>query len=355
MNSPSDNVLAAEAACTVRPATAADRLAWQAFLQRSAAAVVGHRWEWEEIYAVYGLPVERWIALRDERLVGVVSLVCQRSMIFGRQLVSLPWLDAAGVLATDAAAEQALLEAVVRLAGSQYLDTVQLRQLQPLHCWQQPRTDKVLMELDLPATAEALWESFSPKVRNQVRKAEKSGLQYTRAEPVSLEELFKVYSRNMRDLGSPSHSFRLLRRVCDVFRDDAQVHLVRLDGRTIGAGLTLANGGALEIPWASSLRGYNSYCVNHLLYWNILRQACQAGFRTFRFGRSTTGSGTYQFKKQWGAQPVTLYWYTRDRAGKAVDGQQRPEEGFSLARRVWQRLPLPLARFLGPRVIARVA
>ncbi len=133
------------------------------------------------------------------------------------------------------------------------------------------------------------------------------------------------------------------------------MHLVRLDGRTIGAGLTLANGGALEIPWASSLRGYNSYCVNHLLYWNILRQACQAGFRTFRFGRSTTGSGTYQFKKQWGAQPVTLYWYTRDRAGKAVDGQQRPEEGFSLARRVWQRLPLPLARFLGPRVIARVA
>ena len=350
-----DNVLAAQAECTVRRATATDRIAWQEYLDRFAGPALGNRWEWEEVYDVYGLQVERLIALRVDQVVGVVSLVCQRSMVFGRQLVSLPWLDAAGVLAADEAAEQALLDAVVQLANKQGVDTVQLRQLQPLQSWQQPRTDKVLMQLDLPASSQELWKSFAPKVRNQVRKAEKSGLRYTAADSQSLAEFFDVYSRNMRDLGSPSHSRHLLQRVCQVFGDDASLHLVRLDGKTIGAGLTLANGTALEIPWASSLRGYNRYCVNHLLYWNILRGACQVGFRMFRFGRSTTGSGTYQFKKQWGAAPTTLYWYTRDGTGKPVESRHRPEEGFSLARRVWQRLPVPLTRWLGPQVIAKVA
>jgi hypothetical protein len=45
------------------------------------------------------------------------------------------------------------------------------------------------------------------------------------------------------------------------------------------------------------------------MYWHMLEQACLAGAKVFRFGRSTPDSGTYHFKKQWGAEPVKLYWY----------------------------------------------
>ena len=64
----------------------------------------------------------------------------------------------------------------------------------------------------------------------------------------------------------------------------------------------------VEVPWASSIRDYNSLCPNHLLYWHILDAAVADGCAVLDFGRSTPNEGTFKFKEQWGAQPVPLHW-----------------------------------------------
>ncbi|MEZ5583585.1 MAG: GNAT family N-acetyltransferase [Candidatus Competibacteraceae bacterium] len=74
----------------------------------------------------------------------------------------------------------------------------------------------------------------------------------------------------------------------------------------------------MEIPWASSLRKYNSLSPNMLLYWSVLEFACKKGYRIFDFGRSTPGEGTYRFKEQWGAKPVQLYWHYWLRGGRPL-------------------------------------
>lgn len=314
-----------------------------------------HRPQWERVFGVYGLPYQRATVQRGGRIVGALPLVCQKSPVFGRQLVSLPWFDAAGIAAEDAAARRELIERALETAEVFGAKVVQLRQSERLDLSPHERTDKVVQRLRLEADSETLWNRFKASVRNQVRKAEKSGLAADRGGGRLLDEFFTVYSRNMRDLGSPSHSRRFFEAVLQAFPDESRIYVVRHGEKAVGGGLTLADGATLEIPWASSLREYNGHCVNHAMYWRILEDACREGFEWFSFGRSTAGSGAYRYKKQWGTEEVTLHWYflcrrEEDAAAAAVP----PQEKFRTASRLWQKLPLWLSRPLGPKLIARL-
>ena len=235
------------------------------------------------------------------------------------------------------------------------IDTLQLRQKDPDEISSHVRTDKVLMRLELESAPETLWNRFSAKVRNQVRKAKKLGLTVEAGHRELVPDFFRVYSQNMRDLGSPSHHRKFFEQVLDVFEAETRIYCVRLGNETVGAGLAMANGECLEIPWASSLRRYNQHCVNHLMYWHILEEACRDGFRSFHFGRSSRDSGTYKFKKQWGAEPVPLYWYYFTKNNAQPSLEQPPQETFGWEIRLWQRLPVWLTRQLGPRIISKVS
>lgn len=338
----------------ITPASAADDSAWNAFVARHPQGSIFHRPEWDQVFRVYGLRSRRLVARRGEKLVGVVALVHQRLLGWDNRMVSLPWFDAAGVLAEDDPARSALIEGALAWAAQQGTAKLHLRQMEPLPTGPPPRLEKALLRLKLEPSAEALWKRVSAKVRNQVRKAQKSGLTATSGGAELLPAFHEVYATNMRDLGSPPHSPAYFQAVLAAFPAEARLHVVRLGEQVIGGGLTLASGSKCEIPWASSLRAYNSYCVNHLLYWHILEQACQAGYAWFHFGRSTKGSGTYHFKEQWGAEPWQLYWYDWGRA-EPVTQRQADNERLALASRLWRRLPLGISRRLGPWLIARLS
>jgi hypothetical protein len=86
------------------------------------------------------------------------------------------------------------------------------------------------------------------------------------------------------------------------------VFVVRHGGRPVAASLVHWHRDTIEVPWASALREFNPLCANVLLYWQMLRFAIERGARTFDFGRSTPGEGTFHFKRQWGAEPRELVW-----------------------------------------------
>jgi len=328
--------------------------AWQAYLDRTGGGQLYHRLAWDRVWKVYDLPATRLAAWRGDQIVGVLPLVWQRSLWFPNQLVSLPWVDAAGILADDAETRAALWLAALETAGRCGASQLELRCEEPVDDWPEPRMDKVLMRLRLMPDPADLWNSFSPKVRNQVRKAQKSALEATSGGRELLGEFFAVYTENMRDLGSPSHSLKFFQAVLEAFPGLAHVHVVRLDDRAIGAGLTIQNDDRVEIPWASSLKRFNSLCVNHLLYWHLLEQACRGGFQWFHFGRSTIDTGPYRFKKQWGSETKPLYWYKFDlRTGRAQDCLT-PGERYQWAVRIWKRLPVALTRRIGPSLIAKI-
>ena len=327
---------------------------WNKYVSRQVEATGYHEWAWRDVFdRAFGCPAIYFAARREGQIVGVLPTVLLNSWLFGRALISLPFLNYGGVLADDEDAARALLEAALALARERRCRHVELRhfnrQFADLPC----KHHKVTMQLPL-RPSQVLWDGLDRKARNQVRKAQKSGLAYREGGPELLEDFYAVFARNMRDLGTPVYSSRFFAEVFRAFPDRGRIHIVSHATTPVAAGLTFETRGTVEIPWASSVRDFNALCPNHLLYWSMLEGAAGRGCATFDFGRSTPHEGTYKFKEQWGAQPVPLCWEYGLLAGGEVPNSSPSNPKFRVAIAVWKKLPLSLANRIGPMIVRAI-
>jgi serine/alanine adding enzyme len=104
---------------------------------------------------------------------GILPLVQVKSLLFGRFLVSLPYVNTGGVWAESEEAARELITHACRLADSLNVRYLELRHEKAVEHPQLNacRTDKVHMRLPLPATVAALDASFKAKLRSQVKKS----------------------------------------------------------------------------------------------------------------------------------------------------------------------------------------
>jgi len=325
-----------------------DRAEWDAFVLRAQASGY-HAWAWRDVFRrAFGHAPLYFIARAGGQTVGVLPTVFIRGLVFGRTLTSLPFVNYGGVVAESPDAACALLEAALTVARERRCRHLELRHTHRLFPQLHDRQHKVAMRLRL---APGLWERLDRKVRNQVRKAEKSGLSATSGGRELVDEFYTVFARNMRDLGTPVYARRFFEEILGTFSSRTRLHVVRLDRAPVAAALTYRTGGTIEVPWASSIRTYNSLCPNQLLYWTMIQYALDEGSDSFDFGRSTPGGGTYRFKAQWGAEPHQLHWEYWTAPGREVPDTSPANPRYRLAIALWKKLPLPISRAIGPLIV----
>jgi len=286
------------------------------------------------------------------RTVGVLPLALIRSPLFGRFLVSLPFVNSAGITAESDEAAKRLVDAAVTLADQHDVRYLELRSECELRhrALTQKNDTKVMMRLPLPPAADQLWNGFKSKLRSQIKAGEKHPFEIRWGHEELLKDYYAVFSRNMRDLGTPVFPRGLFAAILDQFQDNAELCVVQLSGKPVASALLTHGLGITEVPSASTLREFNPTNVNMVMYWHLLQRAIQRRQQIFDFGRSTVDSNTYRFKKQWGAQPCPSVWQYYVRRGTI--GDMRPTNArFSLAIRAWQRLPVWLTRLIGPALV----
>lgn len=291
-------------------------------------------------------------ASAEDRCIGILPLALLRSRLFGRFLVSLPYINTAGVMATESSIEVQLLDQAIELANKTDVRYLELRHEMPIAhpALNHELTSKVHMRLALPDSTEALWKSLKPKVRNQIRKGEQHDLRIAWGGEERLDDFYRVFSHNMRDLGTPVFGRRLFLSLLRNFPGAAELCTVHLGGKPIAAALLTHGSRVTDVQSASTLRQYNATNANMLMYWHLLCRTIERGNRIFDFGRSSEGSGTYRFKKQWGAQPEPAVWQYYVRKGSVET--MRPENARNQRLiRVWKRLPVPLTRLIGPMIV----
>lgn len=330
-----------------------DRARWNGYVERHPHASVYHRWEWGELFRdVYGTRWRPLVAVRGARVCGVLPLVRLSSIPFGTQLVSLPYFGHGGALADDDETYRALFAAAREVLRAEGAARVELRHAHPVPAdGLAARDDKVLMQLALPGDPEALLKALGPKTRADIRRPEKEGMTAHVGGEELMDEYHAAYSSVMRDLGSPGHGARLFREALRRMPDRCWVAVVRYQGRPVGGGFLTGMGDTLEIPCAGSLHAFTRLRGNMLLYWTILSEAIRRGYKTFSFGRSSVDSGTYAFKKNWGAAPVPLAYHYLLREGEGLPELKPDNPKFARAIAAWQRLPVPVATLVGPRVV----
>jgi FemAB-related protein (PEP-CTERM system-associated) len=327
--------------------------AWESFMHRQLPIALSYHPRWLGALS-RGLSQTPYCleACAGSTTLGLLPVMFVRSMLFGRFLTGLPYLNYGGVMGEDPVVARRLIDRAVALADE--LD-VRFLELRHERACEHPRLvtragSKVHMRVNLPATPGQLWDQLSAKVRNQVRKGTKSELTVVHGGDERLGEFYDVFSQNMRDLGTPVFGRRLFLEIMRQFPDRAEFCIVRAGTVPVAAALLLHGWGVTEVPSASSLRQYNHTSANMLLYWKLLERAIERGQSVFDFGRSSPESNTYRFKKQWGATPFPAEWQHYVRKGAATD--MRPDNPrYERLIRIWQRLPVPITRWIGPIIV----
>jgi len=353
----------------------------------------------EDISTAYQLSANSY-ELDSNRVVGILPLVHLKHFLFGNSLISIPFFDIGGILANDEETENALLSEAIKLGKELKANNIELRHIQPLS-WlgnsskliddsSQPnlnfsfrqrrskvsqfhletekikksnkscqscqkkyivtKSHKVRMLLDVPESSETLMKSFKAKLRSQIKKPIKEGLKSKVGGLELLGDFYKVFSINMRDLGSPLHSKKLIKHVLEEFSEKASIVLVYKDSEPLACSIIVGFNDTLENPWASALRQYNRLSPNMLLYWTMLEYACDNGYKFFDFGRSTPDEGTYKFKEQWGAKPEPFHWHYISLNGQPINEDTSKKSKFDKAIQYWQKLPVPVTKILGPMI-----
>lgn len=301
---------------------------------------------------VYGHQTRYLCAIdHNTELVGALPIVQLKSRLFGNFMVSMPYFNYGGILADNSEVARALVAAANQWRQQEASEHLELRFLQDSELGLPQKTDKVTFWLPLPERCEDLWGSFKPKLRAQIRRGERELTEFSIGGGELLDEFYRVFSINMRDLGTPVYSRTFFGSLLEHLKGQAWLVIVRINGQAAGCAFLTGYRDRMEIPWASTLRQHSHTGINMIMYWKILEFAIERGFSIFDFGRCTEKAGTYRFKQQWGAQAIDLYWDYILETGKSLPALNPGNPKFRLLIAAWQRLPLWLANLLGPRIV----
>ncbi len=328
---------------------------WDTFVT-AAGGTLYHRAGWAGIIErAFGQKPLYRLARCEGRVEGVLPLVAFANPWFGRYLVSVPYLNRGGILAVSERARDALLAEATRLLTETRSAFCELRHVKPVSETLPRRTNKISMSLDITCGPDALWKAIGPKVRNLVRKGEKSSVQVREGDPgKDLDAFYDVFAANMRDLGTPVYDPAFFREVFATFPREARLLLAEWEGKTAAAGICLTHGTFTEMHWAASRRELRTLSPNMSLYWEAITRAARDGLSEFCFGRSTEGSGPHRFKRQWGAVPTPLAWEYILPPGRDLPGLNPDNPKYRLAVWLWQRLPLAWTKKLGPPIVRHI-
>jgi len=347
----------------IRLATDNDEEKWNFFTSRHPQVSPYHHFAWKKaIENAYGHQCNYLIAENtNKEIVGVLPTVSITPPVISGKLCALPFCDLGASLAIDESIEGMLINKARDLAIQQKLPVFEYRASQKYDTSESineplSREQKVRMLLELPESSEALLAGFKAKLRSQIKKAIKNGLTVELGQSDQLiDQFYDVFSHNMKDLGSPTHSKNWFSEIKNNYDKDMVVSIIKYEGQPVGAGIILLNGPIAAIPWASTKREFNRLSPNMLLYWSLLKYATDHGYKTFDFGRSSYEEGTYKFKKQWGARPLSLKWKKFDNTGReniSVNNTHKSKQSKirPLIESVWKKLPLALTIAIGSKI-----
>lgn len=331
----------------------ADIVAWDTYVLSSPITSGYHLSGWRRVIEeAFGHQTHYLVAQEENGTVqGVGPLALLASRGFGRFLVSLPFVNYGGFIANSRDAYRVLEAGAITKARELEASHIELRHESPIETNWVSAERKISMRLSLPESYEVLFKGFPSKLRSQVRRAQKEGMTARVGGTECLDEFYTVFSRCMRDLGTPVYAKGFFAKILEVFPKEARICVVSHGNVPVAAGFLYGFRSSLEIPWAASDKRFNKLAPNMMLYGAVLEYACQQGFHVFDFGRSSPDSGTYRFKEQWGAQPHQLYWYYWMGDGREVPQLNPQNPKYALAIRAWQHLPLAVANLLGPHIV----
>jgi FemAB-related protein (PEP-CTERM system-associated) len=329
---------------------------WDRYVRQTPGATFFHQlgWRWL-VERTFGHRAHYVLARRGERITGVLPMFELESRLFGHSLVSIPFAIGGGIVADDPETERLLLDEARSLARDRGVDYLELRSEKPVSEDLLTKDLYVTFRADLTEGEEALLKRMDRKRRQMMTYVSKAGFGHRVAGIEELPLFYDLFCQSMRHHGTPVYPKLFLREILDRHPADTNLFFVLHEGRPVAGVLNVMWHGVIMPFYAGAdrsagrLRGMDEY-----LYLSILRWGREHGFHTFDFGRSKRGTGAHAFKARWGMEEIPLAYQYHLVKARELPNVSPANPKYQALIRIWQKLPLPVTRLVGPRIIRSI-
>jgi FemAB-related protein (PEP-CTERM system-associated) len=327
-----------------------DAKKWDEFAFSCPDATFFHRSGWKTVIE-QALGHKTWFLYAESggRIQGILPLAEIDSLFFGHSLSSLPFCVYGGIAAISETAREALDKAAQALSTRLKADYLEYRNLKTFHQDWPAKDLYVTFRKEIDTDEERNMQAIPRKQRAMVRKAIKAGLESSIDEDI--DRFFTAYSASVHRLGTPVFSRRYFRLLKHIFGDDCELLIITKEGRTVAGVMSFYFRDEVLPYYGGGTSEARDLAGNDFMYWELMRRACERGYKIFDFGRSKRGTGSFDFKKNWGFEPQPLHYEYQLGAAQAVPDHNPLNPKYQLFIKAWQKMPIQLANFIGPYIV----
>ena len=322
---------------------------WDAFVDSCENGTFFHLSGWKRVIeGVYGHKAHYIYAVSDEKIVGVLPLVEQKSLLFGHALISTPFCVYGGVASESPEAMTFLENQAIELAESLKVDYLELRY--PFERDNPALTEKCAHSMfgcELAEDPDAILAGVKKKQRAVIRHSLKNELTW-RAD-TDTDTAYEIYSESVRNLGTPVFPKKYFAALQQEFGEKCDVLTVEHEGKAVSSVLSFYYKQQVLPFYGGGLFEARALKSNDFMYYQLMCNARQNKDATFfDFGRSKNDSGAYKYKATWGMQPVALHYQFHLVEAKELPNLSPNNPKYQFFIKAWQKLPVAISRMIGP-------
>jgi len=262
----------------------------------------------------------------------------------------MPFVNFGGPCGEAVEAEQALIDAAARFVKRERVAYLEMRNRHRLGCDVPTSERKRSMVLDLHRDPEVLWGGFKTGHRQDIRKGMKNGFTARCGGMELLDAFYGVLAESWHELGTPFYRKDYFARILNAFPSHTRICVAYAGDEPAAAALDGLHRDTVEGMWLGTRAKYRGQLAGYVLYWELIRDACQRGYSRYHLGRSTSDSGAEAFKKKWNAQATPLYWQYILGTHKEIPQLNVDNPRYQFAIRTWRRLPSRVTDLVGPHI-----
>lgn len=281
---------------------------------------------------------------------GVLPLVEVKSKLFGHALISTPFCVYGGAIADSSNIVRQLEQEACQVAEKLSVDYLELR-------YQEKQDSQLLLKqahsafgCELADNDAAILAGIKKKQRAVIRHSLKNELDFSLAEgTANLTDFYHLLSTSYRNLGTPIFTKNYFENLLDVFGDSIDIAVIKDKEQKPSSAVMNFYFNEQVLPYYGGgndeARGLKSA---DFMYYQVMCNASERGYKWFDFGRSKNDSGPYKYKKNWGMEPKSLYYYYHLVNAEALPNLSPNNPKYKLFIQLWQKLPLKISQFIGP-------
>lgn len=332
-----------------------DRKAWDEYVNQHPEGGFFHQIGWKEVIEdSFGHKPHYLLAessTSENTIAGIFPLFSVKSFLFGSCLISLPFATVGGILADSRDIAQALYKYAVSLTQEMNLDYLEIREEENLldNC--------VVKDLyygfkkDISLDNEQNLKAIPRKSRRMVRKGMKNDLCTTFGNFDLLDQFYQLFAFSYHRLGTPVFPKKYLRNLLEEFDENSSILLISKNGTPLSGVLNFYFKDQVLPYYSGAYPESHGYAANDYLYWALMSDSADKGYRVFDFGRSKENTGPFSFKRHWGFEPKLLpYQYHLNKINELPNlSPSNPK--YQRRIELWKKLPLWATKMIGPKIV----